>query len=178
MPSSLSLIASNTVTTPVASVTFSGISPSLYVNLLVVASVRSSTGPDRNSLESNTNNSTNYGYNFQRSYGSGTSGVGFVTNTAYGWGGILYHSGSTATPATGFSTYYIEYPGYANYGGTGQYKNMYFYGAMNTTTGSVLFQGNGTGSQLTTSATSSITIKDGNGANFTAGSTLYLYGKA
>lgn len=179
MASAWTLIASNTLTSSAASITFSGINTSAYVNLLIIASCRSDVGSAYSSVSSSTNNTgVNYGYQFFRAYGNGSPTGSGNTNVADYWYGIIYNSASTASPSTAFGNYYLEYPGYANYGTTGHNKTMYFYGAGNAGTGSVFWVAGGCGTQNTTSATTSITLSEANSGNFVANSTFYLYGKS
>lgn len=168
MPSSKFLIASNTLTTTAASVTFSSI-PATYDDLLLVASVRTTASGAFSNLGLVINGNTSAIYSFTRLGGSGS--VAF-TNIYSGQnaGDLSFGNGDTSTTNT-FNSLEMYIPSYRV--------------SRNKPVQSIIMQENNatqayiyTGAQLfsSTSAITSIQITEASGNNLKSGSTFWLYG--
>lgn len=170
MPATYTLIASNTLSSSAASVTFSSI-PATYTDLVLRFSARSDLAGQitTTALITVNSNTSNYSYTYllaQGTSGSQLSGLASAQTAAIG----LYATGATATSNTFGSTelYFPSYAGSAN-------KVMSSFGTT---------ENNGTNSSIAvvanlwsnTSAISSITLTAAGSSNFVSGSSFFLYG--
>ena len=164
MPSTYTLIASNTLGASAASVTFSSI-PSTYTDLVVRWSVRS----DR---------SANSFDDIYMTFNSGTisqtfvGGNGASTLTGNGNGSVLANTATAASATSNtFSSGELYIPNYA--GSTNKPASFFSAAETNATTaylyGIAILRSN-------TAAISSIALNPYNGTNFVSGSSFYLYG--
>lgn len=169
MPSSRRLIASNTLTSSAASVTFSSI-PGTYTDLVVKYATRSQGGSWWNStLRMTVNNNTGalYSFTILRASGSSPASVNASaqTNTQAG-----YNDGDTATSNT-FSNGEIYIPSYTS----SQYKPASSFAAQenNSATDNILGV-----AAILASTGNAITRLDFTvpGESFSAGSSFFLYG--
>jgi hypothetical protein len=167
MPSTYTIISSNTLSATAASITFSAI-PNTFTDLLVKASARSSNASNGFSLRVTYNGSTASNYSDVEIYATGTSvSAGIVSNNTRNNFYATNASSDTAN-SFGISEFYI--PSYR----ISQNKPMGGYGMseLNATTANVIGV---TGSLWRdTTAISSLTIATI--GNFEIGSSFYLYG--
>lgn len=168
MPSAWNLIASTTLTSTTATVTFSGISTSAYLDLQVYMSARTDFADSKDSVRWYTQESCNYGRHFYRALQGSAVTVGFNQNISTP--SLLYVAGNTA-PANSFSSTYFYAPAYYTTG----YKQYYFKSEAGNT-GEQYYVCGGSASGLSSAATTSLSFTSANGANFVAGSTFNLYG--
>ena len=171
MPSSKFLIASNTLTTTAASVTFSSI-PATYDDLVLSASIRcNGTGfPDTSdNLRFWFNNNLTSLYSNTDIEGNGASATS-VTNTLSFIKGNFAGNGSTSTSNT-FSSVELYVPSYR----VSQNKPLSLFTAQenNSTTAYIVATA---GLFRSTTAISRIDIDSQNGNSFVSGSTFWLYG--
>ena len=165
MPQTYTPIATNTLSSAAASVTFSSIS-SAYTDLVVVASILpSSTSFYTPSLQFNSDTGSNYSGTWI--YGQGSSAVSSRNSSQTQMALDNY----AATPAVGYPMTVIF--NVFNYANTTTYKTV-------LSRGNDVFSSAGetsatVGLWRSTAAVTSITVK-GNGANFEVGSTFTLYG--
>lgn len=170
MPSSRILIASNTLGSSAASVTFSSI-PATYTDLVLKISCRTnySSTVDGIFVEFNGSTATNYSDTVLRGFGS--TGIGNTRDTGNGY--ILFRDsnvGNTATSNT-FSNSEIYIPSYT----VSQNKPSSYFGVQeNNTTEAFLCVT--AGLWQVTSAITSIKLTPQVGPNFLTGSTFWLYG--
>jgi hypothetical protein len=166
MPNTYTLIASNTVSTAVSSITFSSI-PATYTDLLLKVSARGATGttPDLN-LQFNSSSS---GYTARRLEGSG-SAASSNTYTTSGYLGLGVTNAAAQTSNT-FSNQEIYIPNYAS----ANYKSVSVDGVMenNATAATTTLLA---GLWSNTAAITAIALFIEGGANFATYSTFYLYG--
>jgi hypothetical protein len=149
-------IATNTLGSAAASVTFSTISGS-YTDLVLIAT---STSGDLDTLALQLNSDTGNNYSTTIIYGTGSTAASYLESNANNM-----YLGLTSTEQSN-SIYYL-----INYSNTTTYKT-------------VLGRGNVAGGQLragvslwrSTSAVTSITINRDSGGNLNSGSTFTLYG--
>ena len=152
-------IATQTLTTSAASVTFSSISGA-YTDLVLVANAGQVAGNNGFRFQVNSDTATNYSYTYM--VGNGTS--------AFSGRGTSSTSGETETlmTTTLTATFILQFMNYSN-----------------TTTYKTILARGGDASQKTdatvnlwrsTSAISSITLFPGGGNSFITGSTFTLYG--
>lgn len=160
MPGTYEKIASNTLSSSQASITFSSISGS-YTDLVIVTNVKSTTTGNM-TLRFNSDSSSLYSYT--RLTGDGTSGA--------------------SSRITGFNQLFTDSQGYFDGDNFNQVKTINIMNYSNTTTfKTCLIRSNRVqtgidaiaGLYRSTSAITSILLS-GNGNNFVAGSTFNLYG--
>jgi hypothetical protein len=170
MPATYQLIASNTLSSAAASVTFSSI-PATYTDLVVRMSVRSTVvGNDVDILMAEFNGNTSaiysntYVVGFSASASSGRDSNQSTTRIGY------YITGAAATANT-FSSSELYIPSYT----ASQNKPMsgFSVAEKNTTETAI---GAAAGLFRTTTAISSIKFTPQNGTNFASGSSFFLYG--
>jgi len=168
MPGSRILISSQTLSSSTASITFNSI-PSIYKDLILRASVRTTASGAFSNLELVLNSNTGAVYSYTRllGYGSGTSSDRSSSTNA---GNISYANGDTST-ANIFSSLEVYIPSYT--------------ASQNKPISSITMQENNQATayiyptaQLFSSTTtiSSIQINEGSGNNLITNSTFYLYG--
>ena len=168
MPATYTLISSNVLSSNTASVTFSSI-PADYTDLVLRASVRStSAGTDWMDIQFNSN-ATNYSDTYILAQGSSTSGG----NDSYG-NPKIYRTNicNSSNTSDTFSSTEIYIPSY----GVSQNKPVSVYSVEENNSATVnsivaiaaLWQ--------VTTAISSIVLTSDNAANFVSGSSFYLYG--
>ena len=155
-------IATNTLGSATASVTFSSISGA-YTDLVLVITPQSASGTTSVDIQLNGDTGSNYSLTYL--YGTGTAAAsGRDSNTAIAGGG------SAVATASIFLTNTVQIQNYSN---TTTYKTL------------LMRTGNTAGNVLTavstwrnTAAITSITMKLATAVNFTTGSTFTLYGIA
>jgi hypothetical protein len=162
------LIASNTLSTTAASVTFSSI-PGTYTDLVLKMSVRTSnTGVTYNNLLV-TFNGASSGYSRTRVYGDGaTAASSRSSNQAY----FIWTFGSDSADATSntFANNELYIPSYT--ASQNKPTSLSLAHENNTTTAYITAQAD---LWSNTAAITSITL-DGNSSNFVSGSSFFLYG--
>lgn len=166
MPATYTLIASNTLSSSAASVTFSSI-PATYTDLVLRCTARSDFAGKQEVLYITFNGGSTYSNTYIR-YAGSTIVSATESTSLYG---IYGANGNTTTSSTfGSAEFYI--PNYAS----SNKKPMSYTGVFedNTTTSG----GGGLGAHLyqLTSAITSITIDQENGTNWLSGSSFFLYG--
>jgi hypothetical protein len=171
MANTYTLIASNTLSSSAASVTFSSI-PSTYTDLVLKYSARTDESGSVDSLcylRFNSSSASNYSVRVLRGSGSVADSLGFSSQTY-----IRLTNGSDAVNATSstFANGEIYIPSYT----VSQNKPLSAFTAMeNNATEAYLVATAGLWSN--TSAITSITVGIGNaGVNFVSGSSFFLYG--
>lgn len=171
MANTYKLIASNTLSSSAASVTFSSI-PNTYTDLVLKGSVRSDESGSLESLiyfEFNSNTATNYSVTVLRGSGFGADSFRF-TNQNY----IRSTSGANATTSTAntFTNFELYVPSYT----VSQNKPVFNFSAMETNATEAYIVATA-GLWRNTAAVSSVKIGFGNaGVNFVSGSSFFLYG--
>lgn len=166
------LIQKQVVSTPAASVTFSGIAGT-YSHLVLTANGRVSDAAVTVGLGVQFNGDTGSNYDYQAFEGKGNTNSSF-TQAAGVEGLVARWPGSTASAnVVGAFNAWLEY-----YAGTTFFKTMRAnYGTLGTLgTGTTYATGQYANQWRNTAALTSITIIDGGGGNFIAGSTFSLYG--
>jgi hypothetical protein len=167
MPSTYTLISSNTLGSAAASVTFSAI-PSTYTDLVIKASIRTTAGGVASSYIFRLNGDTATNYSQTRIEGNGSSASSGRTSSTSLFVGY-YPTASGATTNT-FANHKIYIPNYLST--TSKQLSLFGVTENNATQSyideiALLYRG--------TSAISSI-VFDGDGYNFVSGSSFYLYG--
>lgn len=167
MPGSRFLIASNTLTTSAASVTFSSI-PDIYTDLALRYSVRGNiTGTD--SLQTGIQfNGTTSGYSHTYLYGNGTTTASGSATSQSSLEAV--QEDSTGNTANIFASCEIYIPNYTS--STNKPVGRFGASEQNGTTAYISVHA---GLSNVTSAITSITIKT-NANDFIAGSSFFLYG--
>ena len=161
------LIASNTVSSATASVTFSGI-PNTYTDLLLRCSNRTASGGIESlRIQINSDTGTNYSYTQFISNGSTLSATRFGNQAGIN----LYDTDYSSDTANVFSIGDIYFPNYLS----AYNKPIGVTGAreINAVAGTLTVQA---GLWRNSSAISSMTLTYTGGNNHLAGSTFYLYG--
>ena len=171
MPATYNLIASNTLTTTTATITFNNI-PATYTDLVLRATTRITDALSAGSpMQVRLNNNTSAIYSTTQLRGSGSAGSSSsrYSNDVF-TNGILSNGGSTTSST--FASIEIYIPSYAN---TTQNKVM---SAISSTenNASTAFIDATAHLVRTTSAISRIDILDTNANNFVSGSSFFLYG--
>jgi len=169
MANTYTLIASNTLSSSAASVTFSSI-PNTYTDLVVRCSVRSdyaSTG-DNITLTFNSNSSSIYSNTIV--FGNGSSGVS-QRNSAGNPGYVAYVVDGDVSTASTFGSVEIYLPSYTS----STNKPFSSFGARENNATAAVVAANA-GLFASTSAISSIQIGLQFGPNFVSGSSFFLYG--
>lgn len=169
MPSpTYTLIASNTLSSSAASVTFSSI-PSTYTDLVLRFSVRYDGATFAN-MRLTMNSDTGSNYSDTRMYGDGSAATSTRASTgaySYAFTGYVNGSGTTSNTFTNGEIYIPNYlsstkkPYGTIYGGENNSSTAYL------TTSAQLWQG--------TSAITSLLFETG-GYNFVSGTSFFLYG--
>lgn len=166
MPTTMKLIAKQTLGSSAASVVFSGI-PSTYTDLVIAASVRGDRAAGTDAIAVRFNGATNdTNLSSRIMYGTG-SGVGNEA-PAYGYMAIIPASTATSSSFGNAELYIPNYTGATNkaFFTTGVSEN-------NATTAYIIFSA---GLWASTAAITSITIRPVFGTNLVANSSVYLYG--
>ena len=173
MPVTYKLIASNTLTSSAASVTFSTISQT-FTDLLLRCSVRDAgTGSTYGDvyIQYNGNNSA---ANYSRTYLYASGATALSSRTATGANQLdqidFSASGSTATAST-FGSLEVYIPSYT----VSQKKAIGAFGVAETNSANAYINAHASLFQLTT-AISSLVIGTNQGTQFDAGSSFFLYG--
>ena len=169
MPGSYDSIATTTLSTATASVTFSSI-PATYTHLQIRYIARSTRVTSGSYLIFQANADTGNNYANHGLYGTGaTAGAYAVTTTNEALEGYVTSSGDTASA---FGACVCDILDYAS---TSKYKTFRgLTGAdVNGTNGQLRYS---SGVWMNTGAITSITIKDGNAANLDTYSSFALYG--
>ncbi len=169
MPSSRFLIASNTLGSSAASVTFSGI-PATYTDLVLKVSARGSTAAVRLDCLARFN-STTTNYSETNLYASGTT----VTSNRDLWPGYAYlgnMNGANGTSNT-FSNLELYIPSYT--ASQNKPASNYVVQENNSTTNNEWYVQTAALLWRNTAAITSILIQPESG-NFVSGSTFWLYG--
>ena len=166
MPTTMKLIAKNTLGSDVADVTFSSI-PGTYTDLYLVASARTARALVLDQLKLEFNGSaSNYSVRYLEGPGGG-GGASSSTLTEFGW---LTSTGDNATASTfGNSECYIP-----NYAGSTN-KSASFTGTQETNA-STAYITIAASLWSDTSAITSIKILSRVGSNLKSGSSFFLYG--
>jgi hypothetical protein len=160
MPSTYTPIATQTLGSAAATVTFSSI-PGSYTDLVLIITPQSSSGTASVDIQLNGDTGTNYSLTYL--YGTGSSAAsGRDSNTAIAGGG------SAVATANIFLTNTVQIQNYSN---TTTYKSLLM--RANNTDGNVL---TAVSTWRNTSAITSISLKLATAVNFTTGSTFTLYG--
>ena len=163
------LIASNTLGSDTASVTFSSI-PSTYTDLVLRTSARTDVANyfDRFIFTFNSDSGSNYSDTYLA--GSGSAASSNTASNATSLNSNRAATGSTATAST-FSNSETYFPNYA--GNTNKPISSFNVGETNNAAAQMAVE-----AQLwrNTAALTSITIAPGAGTNFVSGSSFYLYG--
>lgn len=169
MPSTYTLISSNTLTSSAASVTFSSI-PATYTDLVLKISTRGDNGgtvPSSVELTFNGNNA-----NFSRTDLTGNgSAAASARNSNQTNIRLTNHSNGSASTANAFSNSEIYIPNYN--GSTNKPIGSFGVGETNASAASM---GAVAGLWGNTSAITSITIANYTDNAFVTGSSFYLYG--
>lgn len=163
------LIASNTVGSPVASVTFSSIAGT-YTDLVLAVSARSaSTGNAWDSLTLEFNGSGGAAYSTRMLYGDGGTAAGAVStgNSFVIWGHIPSNSATSNT----FGNTLINIPNYTS----GNYKSLIMDSVAETNAATTIMTLTGS-VWANTAAITSIKCANYNATNFMQYSTFFLYG--
>ena len=172
MPSTYTLIASNTLTTTAASVTFSAI-PATFTDLTLRMSVRSNVSGVSGFMYIHINNdqtTTNYSVTWLQGDGALASSNRYTTSTGFP-GAVIEAINGTSTTATTFSNVEAYIPNYL----VSQKRQISSYGVGETNATTSYMRANAHLYQLTT-AVSSIVLAPSAGTSFVAGSSFYLYG--
>ena len=168
MPSTYTLIASNTLSTSAASVTFSSI-PATFTDLVLRVSARSNTASTVNDTFGIIVNENTTNYSLTRLQGTGSAASSVRLSSANSWYGDFL-PGNTATAST-FGTMELYFPSYLS--------------TQNKTASIVsMSETNATGASMSasaflwqvTDAISSIRLITDGGGSFVSGSSFYLYG--
>ena len=165
MANTYTLIASNTLSSSAASVTFSSI-PNTFTDLVLKCSIRNTNSNTIGDVTVALNSITaNYGFTYLQ--GNGASASSFRGSAQSNWNGFL-QNGNTSTADT-FSSFEIYLPNYA--GSQSKTGSTFMAQEHNATTAylqafALL--------QTSTAAITSVTL--GTSAQFVSGSTFFLYG--
>ena len=165
MPTTMKLIAKQTLGSDAASVTFSDI-PGTYTDLLVYISTRSTkTSPGNWADVRIRPNSASTNLSMRMMYGDGSSAASAsYTDYAYFW------APSTSSTSSTFGNAYICFPNYA--GSTNKSLSMESVTEHNGTSALIVA---GAGLWSSTAAITSLMIEQ-SGGNLVSGSTFYCYG--
>ena len=155
------LIASNTLTTSTATVTFSSI-PSTYTDLVLVYSAKSASTTRDMTLSFNSDSNTNYSNTILTGY------TGVVTSVRNSNQSFIYLDNNGVTDSTIFNAVIVHIPDYSN---STTYKTI-LCRANNTVYGVDITAG----LWRSTAAISAINLTLGGGINLASGSTFKLYG--
>ena len=159
-------IASTTLSTAAASITFSSI-PATYTHLQVRGIGRNSAAANDILLRFNSDSGSNYAFHVLR--GSGSSATAAAVATTGGSElGVIAYSGETANV---FSAFVVDVLDYAN---TNKYKTLRVLNGTDTNgSGYVTF---GSGLWQSSTAVSTITLTVGGSGNFIQYTSFALYG--
>lgn len=164
MANTYTLIASNTLSSSTASVTFSSI-PQTYTDLVLRGSIRSTTAID-GQLTFNGTGGTSYSRTYLRGDGS-TAGSARNSNQAYIVLDDIYRNGSSTTNT--FASFEIYVPSY-----TASQNKPVFYDGADETNGTTAYRYGIAGLFRNTTAISSLTLTLTTSA--VSGSSFFLYG--
>lgn len=167
MPSTYQLISSNVLSSSAASVTFSAI-PSTYTDLVLRASIRSTTAGTYSVVGFTVNGSAT-GYSYTRLNGNGATASSDSASSTTDWNATISPAnGSTANTFGSFEFYLPNYAGSA-------YKVASFAG-FDEENAATAYMRNVAALWQNSSAISSMTFTSASGDNIAAGSSFYLYG--
>ena len=170
MANTYTLISSNTLSSSAASVTFSSI-PSIYTDLVVKASVRSTRAANTSGFDIVLNGATtNYSYtDLYNNAGSANSSRDVIGGISWLYGGS---TGSANITANTFNNIEIYIPSYL----ISQNKPVSILNAMENNATSPYELHSIAGLYSSTTAISSIMLRNGSSYTFASGSSFYLYG--
>ena len=162
-------IATVTVGSPQSAITFSSI-PSTYKHLQIRGIARSTRAASGSYVKIQANSDTGNNYANHGLYGTGSAAGAYAVTTTDHAGEAYITASSDLASTFGISVWDI-----LDYTNTSKYKTVRaLTGAdVNGTNGQVRFA---SGVWLSTSAITTVTLTDGNGANFDQYSTFALYG--
>lgn len=160
-------IATTTLSSGQANVTFSSISGS-YTDLVLIVQAKSSNSSDDPQLYFNSDTGSNYSLTFMSGNGSSASS-GRYSNTGGG-----FYCGRPGYTSAGFTTTIFNIMNYAN---STTYKTILLRSGANDNTAGYNATEAGVALWRSTSAITSLTI-DGGSGNIASGSTFTLYGIA
>jgi hypothetical protein len=167
MPATYTFIASNTLSTSAASVTFSSI-PSTYTDLVLRMSPRDTQGATDSQCFIKPNSNSGTVYTDTRMTGNGSTAIS-TRNASNANGNVVgFYSASSATANT-FGSLEVYIPNYAE----AAVKQIVTFGTAESNAAEVRLSVTG-GLFNNTTAISSLLINAGN--NFVAGSSFFLYG--
>lgn len=168
MPSSRFLIASNTLSSTAASVTFSSI-PATYTDLVLRYSARTADPSADYYVQLKFNGSTGAEYSNTRVTGNGSAASSARnSNTTWGYAGVITGAGATSNT---FGSDEIYIPNYA--GSTFKPWSVAATMENNTTTS---FMHAVAALRSITDAITSVSIIDASSVGFISGSSFFLYG--
>jgi len=153
-------IATNTLSSPASSITFSSISGS-YTDLILITSASSDISADTNDITCQFNSDTGSNYSTVYVYGTGSSASSGSTNNSSGVLIARHHATEYAAGITHFQ----------NYSNTTTYKNVLSRGSAASTI-TIAYAG----VWRNTAAITSIVLTPTSASNFDSGSTFSLYG--
>lgn len=168
MPTTYTLIASNTLSSSAASITFSSI-PNTYTDLVLHTSMRSIYSDTSFQIELNNDTNSIYSYTDIRGDGSAATSTRGSNNSNFFVRGLINRSAYTSNT---FATSQIYIPSYT----ASQNKPVSMYGVA---------ENNGTAAEFivpiaglfrSTAAISSIKLFQGGGDSLVSGSSFFLYG--
>lgn len=169
MPSpTYTLIASNTLSSSAASVTFSSI-PSTYTDLEIRWSVRSTNASDFENIIIEFNSDTGSNYSRTSLTGSGSAASSNRATSAATWNQAITNGATSTSNTFGSGALYIpSYTSTANKVGSNFGVQETNATAANIRVNAYLYQ--------TSSAISSMKFSSANSENFVSGSSFFLYG--
>lgn len=171
MANTYTLIASNTLSSPAASITFSAI-PATYDDLIIHCSTRSDQASNIDLVTSTFNGSSATNYSFRSLLGNSSTGSS-NNGTAQPYMRHSYTDGDSATSSV-FGSTEIYIPKYRS--STAKPVGNYGVSENNSTATASAYISAYASLWGLTSAITSITISPINGPNWLAGSTFWLYG--
>jgi hypothetical protein len=160
MPTTYEPIATNTLGSDTATITFSSI-PATYTDLVLVATIKNNSGGSR-AIQVLLNNDTGTNYSMSDLQGNGSSGASTRST------GTAYLDPSITSPGAAFATLILNLPSYAN---TSIYKTMLGRNGSSTTNTRAVVN-----LWRSTSAISSIKFQMGGADLYSTGCTFTLYG--
>ena len=169
MPVTYTLIASNTLSSSAASVTFSAI-PGTYTDLVLRMSMRNDNPSINIGVRFTINNLSTAIYSYTTLRGLGSSGTASSRETGFSFLADINGAGSSATANT-FSSNEIYIPNYA--GSARKVASIY---STNESNDTAVFMTALAGLIDTTSAINRFDISNGSTFQFVSGSSFFLYG--
>lgn len=171
MPVTYTLIASNTLTSGAAAVTFSAI-PSTYTDLVLRTSIRVSGAYHATGIGLHLNGSLAANYSMTTINGTGTAGASYSLTNSTNW--YLYSvPGASATSNT-FSSNEVYIPNYA--GSTNKQLSSFSVSENNSTTANQTQISGIAHLRSVTDAITSITVDTYGDGTMVSGSSFFLYG--